>query len=557
MIYNLKFFKATWSLWVVLLLVAAAVGVSTTASHAQTDYSLRIRGLGVSFAGLLDDPFTDAFLNPARVGDLGKRHVYAARFPDRSLRFHYPDNDPYGGDLLSPEDEPGSMNYGWPRAYTPYTIGVVTPVSGSATLSLALEAAVEGYDNVSRRDEFTIDNYSGGERVSTYSRPQGSQQSLYYAVADAALGTGNSESPGTRLGVRLRFTWERWKRGDVRGDTRFYSVLPELEEVELHYTYFAEQGEFETAGGELSVGLFRGTGFVAQAVLGAGGKRETLVNSEHTHNVDDDDYDRNGRDNDGGQFPRFRQSSSDYDANRAYDGLSAFGRLGLRWGVRFRSFHRASWERDTGDGAANYARDYYFSDTEINASQNTTAYSVDGEADRFVTDHSFGFSDRFGDDVLFAMGARVAYVYERFEEAGTGESTYDYSDGTETVEFGAPYRQDATYEREYWQLSLPAALEWEFHRSMAWRFGLDFRAKRVEASGELEQDVELPVGETLDEVLPFQDLEGRLAYATDVYLSMGFSFDFRDRVALDILTAVTTTSFNAANVSSAFLKLSF
>jgi len=312
------FLKAPRSPWFVLLLVLATGGMSTTTPYAQTDYSLRIRGLGVGFAGLVDDPFTDAFLNPARVGDLGRRHVYAARFPDRSLRFYYPDNNDSGsrGYLLSPEDEPGSMGYGWPGSYAPYTIGFVTPAGGSATLSLALEAAVKGYDDVTRSDEFRIDTYSGDERTRTYSRPRGYQQDLYHVVADVALGTGTPGSQGNRLGARLRFAWERWERGNTSGETSFYSVLPALEEVEMSYGYAGEQGEFETVGGELSFGLFRGSGFVAQAVLGAGGKREKLVNVEYTREVYDEDYDGNGRDNDGGQFPRFSRVTRDYDANR-------------------------------------------------------------------------------------------------------------------------------------------------------------------------------------------------------------------------------------------------
>jgi hypothetical protein len=556
---NVLVFKVTRSLALVLSLAAVAVSVVATAPRAQTDYSLRVRGLGVSFAGLVDDPFTDAFLNPARVGDLLGRHVYAARFPDRSVGFYYPDNDGSGsrGYLFPPEDEPGSMEYGWPRVYTPYTIGFVTPVTGSATLSLALEAAVNGYDNVTRRDEFNTYSYGGGDQTRTVSRPYGSQRNLYHVVADVALGTGTSESTGTRLGARIRFAWERWKRGEVRGETRFYSILPALEEIEMDYSYNAEQGEFETAGGELSVGLFRGSGFVAQAVLGAGGKRETLLNTEYDIGINDEDYDGNGRNNGGSQFPRFSRTKWDYDASRTYDGVSAFGRLGLRWGARVRSFHEVSWERNTGDGAVSYGREFYFSDTDVITRQNTTAFPVDGEADGFVTNHSFGFSGRFGDDVLVAVGARVQYVYERFEEIGTGTGTYNSTEDSVVIDFAAPYRQEATYEKEYWLVSLPAAIEWEFHRSMAWRFGMELRATRLDENGVLVKNVELPAGETFDEVLPFQELDSRVDYATATLLSMGFSFDFHDRVVLDILTAVSASSLNAASVSTAFLKFNF
>jgi hypothetical protein len=561
MIYNIMSLKAIRSLRLVLLLAVAALAVSATASYAQTDYSLRIRALGASFAGVVDDPFTDAFLNPARVGDLGGRQVYAARFPDRSLGFYYPDNAGISSIsyLLSPEGAPGSRGFASPGTYTPYTIGFVTPVTGSATLSLALEMTANGYDDVSRNDEFRIDSYTNGdERVRTYSQPRGSEQSLYHVVADAALGTGKPDSPGSRLGVRFRFTWDQWERGSSYVYATYYSILPALEEVEMDYDYTGRQGEFETTGGELSVGLFRGGGFVAQAVLGAGGKRETLVSTELARRIYDDDYDGNGRENDGTQFPDYRLEEGNYQADRTYDGVSAFGRLGLRWGARVRSFHRVSWERNTGDGPVSYIREYYYRQLEINTAQNTIVYSVDGDADRFVTDHSVAFSDRFGDDVLVALGVRAAIVYERFDETGTGTIAYNASQGgTEIADFGAPYRQDATYERDYWLLILPAALEWSFHPSMALRFGMDFRATRVKVSGDLAQNVDLSADETFEEFLPFQEIDTRIDYATGTYLNMGFSFNFHDRLVLDLLSAVSARSFNLADVSTASLRFNF
>ena len=132
-------------------MLLAALGFFRNPASAQTSYSLRIYSLGESFAGLIDDPQSDAFLNPARVGDLRDRQLYMAKLPAGSTTFYYPDNYgsmSYAYSSLPPEAPPGEIDYKWPETYTPYTLGFVTPVTETVKLSLSLEAAAKGDDDL-------------------------------------------------------------------------------------------------------------------------------------------------------------------------------------------------------------------------------------------------------------------------------------------------------------------------------------------------------------------------------------------------------------------------
>jgi hypothetical protein len=543
-----------------LIIVILAVFVAPSIAEAQTDYSLRIRSLGSSFAGLVDDPFTDAYLNPARVGDLGSRHLYFARFPSRTFSFYYPDVDEwrYRRNYLLPQEVvPGDLNYRWMRSYTPYTIGFVSPVSGATTISIAVEAAVSGYDDGRRSDDFRIYNYSGNDRVTGETSARGDERNVYHFVADVGLGTGNASSEGTRWGTRLRAAYTRTKQGEMQVTNYYHTGFPNTDEVEYEYGYSQNQGEFERTDAQLSAGLFRNDGFVSQAVIGAGAGRDRLVSVAYARTVYDEDFDGNGRDGDGYTAPYYTRTDRDYDADRTYDQYEVFARLGFRWGDRVRSFHTVSWQESDGDGAGDYLRDFYYSDSGISKQINTVSLVTDGSNRSFQTDNSVGFSEQLLDNLLFAFGLRARIEYTEFQEDGAGTGTFQSTEGTAVIDLEAPYDQFAGYEREYWLLSLPAGLEWSFHRNVAWRFGVDFRATRLDVVSELSRDIELPAGEDLDDLLPFEDKDQRIEYATSTYLSMGFTFGFRDRLSLEILTAVSASGFNAAHVGHALLGFHF
>jgi hypothetical protein len=165
--------------------------------------------------------------------------------------------------------------------------------------------------------------------------------------------------------------------------------------------------------------------------------------------------------------------------------------------------------------------------------------------------------DEIMENVLVALAARVRFSYTDFEEDGAGDGHFGSSEYADSFYYSSPYTQRAMYTDEYWLLSLPFAFEWNINQYVAWRFGADFRAKRLEQDGELWRDIVLAQEEGFDDILPFKEVDHSIEYDTRTYLSMGLTFSFRDRLALDVLTAVSAGGFNAANVTTAWLKFCF
>jgi hypothetical protein len=542
------------------VLLVLIIGRPDVTPFAQTSESMRIRSMGDSFAGIVDDPHTDAYLNPARVGDLRNRQIYMARLPNESLIFYYPDNGGVASSvsyILPPETVPGISGYGWYRSFTPYTVGLITPVSGSAKLSVAVDVAADGYDDLTNSDELRVVTYTGADESYIDRYTYGNEHSLYHVVADAAIGTGGPESTSPRFGIRLRVEYNQTQHGRARVDQQLNTGYPASTEITYDYSYDRDRGEYEDTRAELSLGLFRNTGFVAQAVLGGGGERETLANNDFIRSIRDEDYDGNGRDFWGGLTPYYRVEDHEYDAFRSYDGFVLFGRLGLRWSDRVRSFHHVSWRESNGNGDVKTLQDRYYSEVQIEEQYSLVSYRLDGNNTRFSTDHSFGFINNIRDNLQIVLGVQVLIQYEEFEEDGDGKGSLSVTDGTTANGIETPYSQRATYKREYLLLNFPIGLEWSFHRHMAWRFGSQVRATRLDTSGEIKREFDQFEDPDFDENLLYLDINQRITYETSLYFSMGFEFTFWDRLSIDLLSAATTGSFNAANITTAQVKYHF
>lgn len=553
--------RLTFPLLLFSALVVFIVAIPEGAPFAQTSNSLRIRSIGDSFAGIIEDPHTDAYLNPACVGDLRDRQIYVARLPNTSLKFDYPDNagvSSYWSAVLPPEMVPGDGRYEWPQSFTAYTLGFVTPLTGSTKLSLSLDAAADGYDDLSSSDQFQVYTSShGGSDFRATSSTYGREQNLYHFVADAAVGTGDPASEGTRAGVRVRVGYDQMQFGRVRVDDRVEARYPDINELINYYDYDRDRGDYERTSAQLSFGLYRNSGVFAQAVLGGVGQRETLTSESFMRTIDDDDYDDNGLGIYGDMTPYYSTYDRTYDAVRSYDCVILFGRMGLRWGDRIRSFHRLSWGHSNGDGNGFTKQDQYISEFEIFEQLTTLSYELDGNTKRFTTDHSIGYVNPIGDDLQIAFGVQARVEYQDFEEQGSGAGLLSISDGSSSESYDSPYSQIAARTREYWVLALPVGVDWNFYRGVAWRMGAQARTTRVEDCGEIRRKIDFIEIAAPGENPSFRNIAQEITYETSLYISMGFGFAYRNKLTIDILTATTTSSFNAATVATVQVKYYF
>ena len=152
---------------------------------------------------------------------------------------------------------------------------------------------------------------------------------------------------------------------------------------------------------------------------------------------------------------------------------------------------------------------------------------------------------------------RAVFQYEELEEDGDGAASITATAGTSSNTLETPYHQRATYEREYWFLNLPIGLEWTFHRNVAWRFGSQIRATRLEQGGEIQKDLGDFGDPDIDDNVTYMDIDRQITYNTALYFNMGFGFTFWDRLSIDLLSTAASSSFNAANIVTAQVNYSF
>ncbi|MGD8413948.1 MAG: hypothetical protein PVF33_06935, partial [Candidatus Latescibacterota bacterium] len=429
---------------------------------------------------------------------------------------------------------------------------------GSVKLSFTVDGAVQGYDGLENTSELEIDTYNSGmENTNIEERTYGSEQSLYHVVADMAIGTGDPGSPGTRIGGRLRVGYDQMQIGYARVNRTTATGYPDLTDLEYYYGYESETGEYENTSAEVQFGLFRDAWFFSQIVLGAGGGRQELAVSDDDKSIRDEDYDGNGTGIGGDSTPSYIVDDDEFDAYRSYDGFYLFCWFGLKWSDRVRSTHRVIWGQSNGTGNGTFQRDYSSTELSTNGQYTAVTYDLDGNTSRFETDNSIGYVNAIGDDLEVALGVRAQIIYEDFEEDGDGTGYLTIADGAASNTFETPYLQRATHKREYWLLSLPVGVEWSFHRHLAWRFGAQVRATRLDNGGEIHRDIGLLDDLDLGDSVPYPDINQRISYETSLYLNMGFGFTFWDKLSIDLLSAAAVESFNAASVVSAQVKYYF
>jgi hypothetical protein len=538
----------------IYVVVTALVCVAGGAAYAQTDYSPRIRSLGTGFAGIVDDPFTDAFLNPARVGDMPGRGAWFGRLPGRSIRFLYPTQSPIyfmGTSLMPPAGPP--RNNGW--SYEPYSLGLFTPVSSNLKLSLTGELYVRGSNyldentNVGLRYPPSIDVLSGDMEV------RGGDGGTYHGVFDAALGSGSPESDGLRWGARATVNYDRSRNQSVRTSSRVRADTGG-EDVSLYYNYSSSNSDTERLAVVLSFGIFREKGFLAQAVAGVDAGRETLVNDRYEMTEDDEDYDGDGTGPGDGNSPLYRLDQVGVDSHREYDTGRVFGRLGLRWGRRVSSWHQLAVTRSSGDGQVGFENRELVVEVGSERFEQEASYMLDGESRGYRFSNAVGFVDQALDNVMFAVAIEAIIWRTEFEEGGDGRGAIQLADNGLTSRFEAPYTQLATYDRDIWQLSIPAAFEWDINEYAAWRFGVDFRASRTDINSGITQDTET-LGFPDQGFLPVVGTEDDLGYSTYTYFTSGVTLSFRDRLKLELLTGPDYGGLYVFYFSSAILEFRF
>jgi len=450
----------------------AAVGLWCSAAAAQTDLSIRMRGMSAYLAGLTADPITDAALNPASLEALAARTaVYTAVPPDRSTRWSYPGpSSSWPVPSENPRERPTA------EFYTPYTVALYGPFGG-AYGTVTVEAFTD--DNESLYQDWDLETGSTlYQRTDLY----GNSSERQHLLADGALAWD------TGTGLRATLSHDRTRPGHV--DTRETTRIRLTDgETERNYDFYRTMGENEILDAALTGGFFRAGQGLAHGVVGLAFVSRTSEGSSLRTSVIDEDVDGNGS-GIGTAVPLYAVSRTEHTTTRDYSGGRAFLRMlgRVKQHVRYRVEGGA--EYTAGDGDAEHTTvdsEYRIAST---VSSSTANYTYDGREKRYYTIASIAYGEDILPELLTIAGAYATWKRVDFAEDGTGEIHYADDASGIPVDETAPYFQRALVLEDVFRLVLPLAAEWRPVGPLALRTGIEMTAERIERESSARVEVE-------------------------------------------------------------------
>ncbi len=513
----------------VLLLALALPGVCA----AQTDYSLRIRSLDVSLAGLLDDYLTDVYLNPARLSGLDRSMVYGGNFPQKSTVSPFP--------IMESESYYGN-NWIEDRYFGPWTtsdnvaLSWLGRVAGAAGLSVGGSIGQHGSDRWD--DDYQTSQSS--DRVRVTGQSNGNASDVDHYEADLSIAPLSS---GAAIGVRLRATYDVADQGSGWVTNNVGWLIADPANPFHDYEGRFSQDRYEMVTGQVSVGRYDPASIVSDLVIGAVYTQEQGLDRSSTTDISDNDPDGNGTGYGGGP-PEISYLDSRHDMNRDYRGFGGFVRCHLRWMDRLISTHAAGWGRSEGDGGTEASwldQDNYYSMEE------RLDYTYDGTLDRWSIESSIGYSEALFEDALFAFGIKGEYSRLSFREDAGGEF---FASNSNYGEFQGPFSQTHDDTEDELGLMVPIGFEWSFHKYFTLRVGSVLDASRTETDRKLDNNSDQIVDQSLLPVhLGLDHLEGEVRSDVSVHFNTGLGFNFNNRFIVDLASHVESGSINLANFS--------
>jgi hypothetical protein len=495
-------------------------------ASAQTDTSLRIRSIGSTFEGLIDDYLTDVHLNPARTAELDSSMVYAGLLPSRSVAIPFPVARWFywSGNVVENQYIDYTMR--------PIGLSWFGGLGDGLAWSLGTEIDVDSWEDAT--DQYDIDHWEETTYASMLNEARTSTVQHYLVDLTVA-------SRHTPLGGRITVVYDGYDRGEaVVRDSR-QARNDDLENTRSNYDYRFFQGELERFAVSASLGLSMPGRWARDLVIGGGFIEERLSADQQEIEIDDFDEDGNGEWY--GNDIHYRYSADEYASTRDYTGYNVFARAHFDWSDRIRSVHAGGWSRSTGDGIGGLGLELRaFDDTEEITSDNQIEYRYDGTVDRYSLESSIGYSNAFFEGILFAFGLRVAWARTILDEPADG--TIWGEDSETGTSYSAPYAQKHDNTADGLRLSVPAGIEWQLHKYVALRLGATFSAHRSETDRNLTGEVsELPDGESLFILGGLNSQRHRIDSDVDVVYSSGLEFNINDRFVLDLLGTYSSSIY--------------
>jgi hypothetical protein len=516
-----------------------------------------MRALGTVLSGIVDDSISDAYRNPARIGDVSgvNTKLYAGLQPDRALSLAFPE---FQSDFYDPVPTEGFYLYSYTsdfliaRNYRPLSFSLFTRLRDKLPLSATVEIAVSGDDDLDdnsyvRPDHFPIiEDIEGRELDRTHG------QDLYHAQVDLALSGSTPRENSRSTGVRMTARYDTYEWYDTFSRNWIEAQIENPTELESDLYATVQRKKFEEFDASVNFGLFRPGSVVREVIAGAGITKQTGSQNSGRVDIFDQDYDGNGEDPYGFR-PVYTYERGLFESNRDYRIFRVFGAAIFAWRPWLRTKHGFSWSEGNGDGSALYRVDDEIYDGFVNEFYNESVDNIyDGDTRRYTATSTIGFVNEVFEGITFAAGTDVSYINSEFEENADGDADVGYVRPETTLTVESPFRQRIWYTSDQLYLHVPASVEWEVNSYLNLRVGLFFNASRREIEVSERQSADL-----LGVQLPFDHLslhDGHyVVYATGVSSVLGFTVNLRERLVLDFLdTSTSDLGFSNLTVTYTF-----
>jgi len=502
-------------------------------ADAQTDYSLRIRSLSTHLSGIVDDPLTDAYLNPARLVRFNGTHLYGVRLPSITLSRPFPvsvTNDLRFGPL-----EESTADF----SFEPLAFSIIHSFPESMVLSAAVQLSVSGREISGAFPTYDLNGWNQQSLEQRLSVRDQTDDGLYLLFDFAAATKG-------RKSLGLRLTGSHASYRDHRlNSTSYYSVyLENMTDTELYETYYRDFDKYEVTDIALSAGAYRPDDRLSDLSVGAAVCRRLSSASARDLMIDDTDSDRNG-DRIGGGSPYLRVVDNHYATERDYLGMRVFARA--HWNARknIRVVNSIEWHRSGGDGRAEFTWDdlYYGAYEDIDSRGG--GYAYDGTLSGLAVTTAVGYSREIREGFSAVIGLEAGYSRDRFEEDGGGNAHLflDQSNGSyDSLYYSSPYLQKHDNEQDMYTLVIPVGCEWQVHEYIRLRLGIELNAYR----GDNEQQFYKSVA-AIDLPSEFEGMGteiGRtISYGTNARFNNGLEINLRDKLIVELLAFSSHSSY--------------
>ncbi|NIM20615.1 MAG: hypothetical protein GTO51_10365 [Candidatus Latescibacteria bacterium] len=515
---------STYRYKILSLILLLACGTAS----AQTDYSLRIRSLSEHLAGLVDDPLTDVFLNPARLGAFERFELYGTRLPGKSIEFPFriPSSAYFHDELQE--------SYSLSTGYEPIVLSSFIPGNERA-LSIGVEVDWEGYDQADRQFRYRpeTDPVDGIERSSYAWERASDTKHVLLDLSGATFGKAH-------YGFRVTASHDSYQRTELNTDiSALVEIGPQLN-VSSNVAAIIYFPEAERTNIQAALGMVRPEKRITDIVVGGGLCRQLISVLAVASHVSDNDADRNGIGY-GGEPVRYYYREYRYDSNRDYLGYRLFSRVHWQIMKGLRATHFASWERLEGDGQAAYTFDkkQYLAGNFSEITGERLSYSYDGTVSWLHANTSFGYMEKIHENFHVIFGIRGVYAWRRFEEGNGGDASlflFEYQSGgsPDSVSLASVYMQKHDAVREVYKLFLPVACEWKVHKFVTLRAGIVFVATRDDNKVNTHRSLEAVDIESLFPGATFE-MDYDITHETFAHFNNGIEVNISEKLILDLL----------------------